>query len=592
MSFRWTSRSRRANRAGTALATLSSRKQAGQHRMLYQALEVLEDRTLLNAGPSSSPTYVVYNSGVGPDQSTSPQGFDPAQIRTAYGFDQVSIGGVAGNGAGQTIAIVDAFNQPDIVSDLHNFDQQFGLPDPPNFTVVNQNGQTSPLPMNAPAGTWGTEISLDVEWAHSMAPAANIIQVEANSAFDSDLIQTAVPTAADLPGVSVVSMSFGGPEFLGENSLDSVFTTPAGHTPVTFLASTGDSAAPGGYPAFSPNVVAVGGTSLFVNGDNSYNHETAWNLTGSGATQQGGGGGVSTQEQVPSYQSSLGLGFTGRSTPDISFDANPATGVAVYDSYDNGASTPWEQVGGTSLACPAWAGLMSIVNEARVAAGDGLLDGPSQTLPLLYSLPASAFHDITVGNNGFPAGPGYDLATGIGSPIAPQIVTDLAPLKVTVTAQPIVGAVEGLPLVAVELATFTDSTALFAASSYTALISWGDGTSTSLGIVNDLGGGTFSVTGSHTYNEEGSYTLTVSVINPTGASGQGSRHHDRVRRPAPAGYLCDADLASAGGRPAVDGRGRYVHRYRRRRPRIGLHGAHQLGRQRDEPGNAHSHRQR
>ena len=197
---------------------------------------------------------------------------------------------------------------------------------------------------------------------------------------------------------------------------------------MTFFASTGDSGAPGGYPAFSPNVVAVGGTSLFLNGDNSYNHEVGWS---------GSGGGTSTQEPQPSYQS--GLPYSGRSIPDVSFDADPNTGVAIYDSYDFGTATPWVQIGGTSLACPCWAGLMAIVNQERVDSGGTTLDGPTQTLPMLYGIYnnqvkySADFHDITTGNNGFPAGAGYDQVTGIGSPIANLLVPDLASSTVVTT---------------------------------------------------------------------------------------------------------------------------------------------------------------
>ncbi len=590
MSFRWTSRSRRAGRAGTALATSSRQTKASRHQRLFQALESLEDRTLLSAGPSSKPTFVVYDQGSSPAQTASPNGFTPNQIRTAYGVSQISIGGVAGDGAGETIAIVDAFNQPNIVSDLHNFDQQFGLPDPPSFTVVNQTGQTSPLPMNAPAGTWGTEISLDVEWAHSMAPKANIILVEANSALDSDLDAVAVPTAADLPGVSVVSMSFGGPEFLGETSLDPLFTTPAGHSPVTFLASTGDSAAPGGYPAFSPNVVAVGGTSLFLNGDNTYNHETAWNLTGSGATQQGGGGGVSTQEPVPSYQTALG--FSGRATPDISFDANPATGVAVYDSYDNGASTPWEQVGGTSLAAPAVAGLISIVDEARVAAGDGLLDGPSQTLPLLYALPASAPPTSRSATPRIPCR--SRLRPGDG-----PWKSDCSP--VCQRPRSAEGDRHGP-------ADFGGGGRASARRCRGRDVLGFDGGLRGLFVhrVDQLGRWNVDLARNgrksgrrHVQRDGLAHVQRGRVVHghrlgdqPDRGFRAGECRHERGRRAAGAGRLHLADCTGAGGRPAVDGRGRLVHRHRRGRAPDGLHGVDQLGRQRDEPGNHHVRRQR
>jgi hypothetical protein len=384
-------------------------------------LETLEDR-LLPAG--ATPTYLVDHQAVQPAYASAPVGLTAAEVRAAYGINQVSLGGVAGNGAGQTIAIIDAYDDPQFVdstsanfvnSDLHQFDLAMGLPDPPSFRKVAQDGSNNYPQQNA---GWDGEIALDVEWAHALAPEANIVLVEANSSSYSDLIAGAVNWARQQPGVSVVTMSFGGGEFAGESSLDGYFTTPAGHNGVTFVASTGDSGAPGGYPAFSPNVLAVGGTTLSVGSGGSYAGESAWS---------DGGGGLSTQEGQPAYQHGVVTqSSTQRAIPDVSFDADPTSGVAVYDTVNNSASAPWWQVGGTSLAAPAWAALIAITDQLRVASGQSTLDGPSQTLPAIYKLPASDFHDITTGSNGYAAGPGYDLATGRGSPIANRLIPDLA----------------------------------------------------------------------------------------------------------------------------------------------------------------------
>ena len=222
-------------------------------------------------------------------------------------------------------------------------------------------------------------------------------------------------------------MSFGRSESSDDAALNSVFTTPSGQPGVTFLASTGDSGAPGGFPAFSPNVVAVGGTTLTINSSTyAWVGETGWS---------GSGGGQSVYQSEPSYQS--GVQNSGwREIPDVAFDADPNTGVAVYDSYDYGSSSPWVQVGGTSLSSPCWAGLVAIANQLRASQGQGSLDGLSQTLPVLYGLPASDFHDITSGSNGgFSAGPGYDMVTGIGSPVANLLVPHLSTgLKMTVVS--------------------------------------------------------------------------------------------------------------------------------------------------------------
>ena len=213
------------------------------------------------------------------------------------------------------------------------------------------------------------EEALDVEWAHAIAPGAAIVLVECSSASGLDMYQGAV-TAAGLPGVSVVSMSWESGEFAGEKSFDADFTTPSGHQGVTFVASTGDGGSPGDYPAYSPNVVAVGGTSLYLNANDTYNSEAGWS---------GSGGGKSVYEAEPAYQD--GVQSTGlRTTPDVSFDANPNTGVAVYDSYNGTSATPWEQIGGTSMAAPSWAGLLAIANQGRAQEGVATFSGSSQAL--------------------------------------------------------------------------------------------------------------------------------------------------------------------------------------------------------------------
>ena len=169
--------------------------------------------------------------------------FNPAQIRAAYGIGNISFGSVTANGAGQTIAIVDAYNDPNIISDVVSFNslytlQQFNVTGGPTFKVENQNGQSTPLPSNATPGDWDVEESLDVEWAHTIAPLANIILFEAVS--NGNDLYTATIKAASTPGVSVVSMSWGGDETSSdlETSSDSMhFVTPAGHEGVTFVAS-------------------------------------------------------------------------------------------------------------------------------------------------------------------------------------------------------------------------------------------------------------------------------------------------------------------------------------------------------------------
>jgi subtilase family serine protease len=386
-----------------------------------------------------TPPHIILRSGL---PSPDPAAITPAQMKHAYCIDQIFYGGLPAQGAGQTIAIIAANDNPSLIgtndpnfvnSDLHQFDLQFGLPDPPSFIKINTSGGTVLPPANPVGSAFNTEADLDVEWAHALAPKANIILVEGlvtDTTSPFDFFAATVGEARSIPQVSVVSMSFtfaanGLPaEDPGEMALDPVFTTPAGHQGITFLGSTGDFGAPGGYPAYSPNVVAVGGTTLNIDAQGNYIGETGWGNGAASSTLGGSGGGISQFEREPAFQRSVqNTGF--RTIPDVSMDADPATGVPVYDAFDNPGSGPWETVGGTSLSCPMWAALISIADEGRILIGQGTLDGPTQTLPQLYALPKTDFHDIVSGNNGFPAGPGYDLVTGIGSPVACRLIPDL-----------------------------------------------------------------------------------------------------------------------------------------------------------------------
>ncbi len=372
--------------------------------------------------------------------------YAPAQVRTAYGVNSLPL-----DGTGQTIAIVDAYDDPNVFQSLDAFDVQFGTttggpnlfqqygPGSSFLSVINQEGQANALPPvdpNGPGGAnWELEEALDVEWVHATAPGAKIILVEANSDSLADLMASAA-TAAAQPGVSVVSMSWGFPEGLSVDAADEALynqdlSTPAGHQGVTFVASTGDNGtADEEFPAFSPNVVAVGGTSLYLNADGSYGSETGW---GSGADGQGGapfgsGGGVSQYQAEPTFQTAVqSTGF--RTIPDVSLVADPNTGAWIADTYNLSADNPWAIVGGTSLSAPTWAGLIALSNQGRVANGLATLNSssPTETQQALYNLPNSDFNDITSGSNGgFSAGVGYDLVTGLGTPVANQLVTDLA----------------------------------------------------------------------------------------------------------------------------------------------------------------------
>ena len=396
---------------------------------------------------------------------TAPDGgvaYGPAQLRGAYGVNSLAY-----DGTGQTIAIIDAYDDPDIYQAADQFDALFGTtasgaslydqygPASAFLSVVNQAGQPTPLPAVDPTGAgvanWESEEALDVEWAHAMAPGAQVVLVEANSQSLADLM-SAAGAAAHLPGVTVVSMSWGFPEgqavlAADEALYDGDLTTPAGHIPVTFVASTGDfGAADPEYPAFSPNVVAIGGTSLTLNADDSYNSEVGWGYYSDAVGAFiASGGGISAYEPQPAYQN--GVQSTGyRTTPDVALVADPNTGAWIADTYNLPADNPMEVVGGTSLSAPAWAGLIALVDQGRVAAGLPTLssNGGTTIQAALYSAPVGGFNAILGGSNGaYTASTGYNYVTGLGTPVANVLIPSL--IAYQGTAAPNATAASGGP---------------------------------------------------------------------------------------------------------------------------------------------------
>jgi len=350
--------------------------------------------------------------------SNNPTGILPREFKDAYGFNNIP-----NQGQGQTIALVDAYVDPNIVSDLQFYASYFNLA-PCNFQVVQ---------VGNPGDNegWGLEESLDVQQACALAPQAKIILFQANSSSFADLL-TAVGVASSSPyNANVVSMSWGGGEFNGEQQSDSYFCNITNSNgPVTFVAATGDGGHGTIYPSVSPCVIAAGGTTLnlasALPGPNplsiDYGTESAWS---------GSGGGVSEFESQMSWQNPACATWstTNRCVPDIASDANPNTGVPVYDSYGYGG---WVQVGGTSVATPDWASFFTLVNSLRAAQSKPLLSQVAQDLYTGYygSNYTTLFHDITTGTNGScgsqcDAGPGYDLVTGIGSYQAKYLYSNL-----------------------------------------------------------------------------------------------------------------------------------------------------------------------
>ncbi len=361
-------------------------------------------------------------------------GYSPQQLQQAYGFNKITFNGgaVQGDGTGQTIAIVDAFDNPYALQDLQAFDQQFGLPDPGPTTFSFQTLYAQGSQPTTDTG-WALEMDLDVEWAHAIAPKANIILVEAADNSDANLY-AADQFAASQPGVVVVSNSWGQSEYTTERNDDINFTTPSGHAPVSFVFSSGDSGKPGGYPAYSPNVVSVGGTTLNLDSAGNWLSETGWGNGSLSFLLGGSGGGISKYEPKPAYQKPVKQSSTKRTNPDISYNADPNTGVAVYSQLNGG----WQQVGGTSAGAPQIAAMIAIVDQGRLYNSTASQQGPLGTNDLLTKLyqvnQLTDFHDITKGNNGYAAAKGYDLVTGRGSPVANLLVRDLVSTVATTSA--------------------------------------------------------------------------------------------------------------------------------------------------------------
>jgi len=336
-------------------------------------------------------------------------GLTPAQVTHAYGLDGIafttSAGTTKGDGSGQVIALIEAYHDPTIATDLQTFDQTYDLP-APTLIVANQAGTVT-------NSGWALEESLDVEWAHAIAPGAVILVVEAQSQSRPSLLR-AVTAAENTPGVDAISMSWGFNEFAKEASNNSYFTTPAGHQGITFVAASGDSGPQGGaeWPAVSPNVLAVGGTTLNVSPTGNYQFESAW---------VDSSGGYSRYQAEPGYQRSV-QATSRRSTPDVAFDGDPDTGVAVYETSLATGLGSWFTVGGTSLGTPAWAAIIAIADQGRALSGQGSLDGPTQTLPRLYALASTDFNVIAPLLHS--AG-GANTSTGLGTPVGPSLIADL-----------------------------------------------------------------------------------------------------------------------------------------------------------------------
>jgi subtilase family serine protease len=321
---------------------------------------------------------------------STPQGMTPSEIKKLY---NLSVSNQPSTGGKGTIVIVGAYNDTAIEQDLASFDTTFKLP-----ACTTKNGCFTRHFMGSSGSdnaNWDLETALDVEWAHAIAPSAKILLVEAKTASGANLI-SAIDYAAAQKSATAISMSWGGAEFQEETSLDSHFKSASG---APFFASSGDNGAGASWPAASPNVIGVGGTSLSVSKSGALIKESAW---------QGSGGGVSAYEKAPAFQVSYSIPKSGgmRAVPDVSYDADPASGFPIIH---NGI---WHTVGGTSAGAPQWAAIASL---GKGASNTNFYADKSSTSN------ASYFRDIVSGANGTcgyfcTARARYDYVTGLGTP--------------------------------------------------------------------------------------------------------------------------------------------------------------------------------
>jgi kumamolisin len=336
---------------------------------------------------------------VQPMGTAGPTGQTPATMWTLYVNTAGGTPGPVGYGS-KVIAIVDAYHYATALQDFNTFSKQFALPTEPS---TNPTAPTNEFFQVVYAGAkqprancgWAQEAALDIEWAHAMAPGAKIILVEANSNSYRDLFK-AVDKATQLvqaAGGGQVSMSWGGTEFSTEGSYDSHFPLNGG---VVYFASSGDTGGVVIYPSVSPFVVAAGGTTIT---SLSARTENGWG---------GSGGGVSQYEGKPNFQG--GLPGTKRMVPDISYDADPNTGVSVYDSTACQGYVGWMVFGGTSVSSPALAGIMN-------SAASFSVDSQAQLTQTYTKIGTGSYYDVLLGTaGGNTAKSGYDLVTGVGTP--------------------------------------------------------------------------------------------------------------------------------------------------------------------------------
>ncbi len=376
--------------AGLATAGPAGAAAAGSHQAHVKRLCSVAHAGMM-ACNALERTDIVQKLALSPN--ATPDGYGPSDLTSAYNLP-------TGGGAGKTIAIVDAQDDPNAESDMATYRAQYGLPSCTTgngcFSKVDERGGSD---YPAADSGWAGEISLDLDMVSAIAPNAHIILVEADQATMDDL-GTAVNEAVAL-GAGYVSNSYGGGEDSSDTSADSQYFD---HPGTVITASAGDSGYGVEYPAASPGVTSVGGTSLNQDGSARGWSESVW---GSDFGGEGTGSGCSSVEPKPSWQSDGDC--SGRTVADVSAVADPNTGVAVYDTYQ---ASGWNVYGGTSASSPIIASVYALA---------GTPSGGSNPASFPYAHTGS-LNDVTSGANGScsdylcAAGPGYDGPTGLGTP--------------------------------------------------------------------------------------------------------------------------------------------------------------------------------
>jgi len=374
------------NSATSATSNLATPSVRGQQPDTIQGTvrgNIIIPDTTQPQGPGFAHTNHLVLNGHSTVQPAAFSGWSPSQMRTCYG--------ISGNGSG-TIAIVDAYDDKYALADFNTFSAQYGLAQETSTDVTNPSNQH--LQVVYASGSkprfnsgWSQEESLDIEWAHAMAPNAKIVLIEAASNSNNNLY-----SADDLAASygHQCSNSWGGGESSSETGTDSHFN----HSGTVYFFSGGDNGGSIEYPSSSPNVVACGGTTVSLNANGTRSNETAWSGTGCGH---------SAYEAIPSFQSGLSDG-SHRGTDDISAVADPNTGVSVH------WNTGWYIFGGTSVACPM---LAAMCNDS----GTNRSGGPAENAAIYAARGGSSLFDVTSGTAGsFSAHSGWDYPTGCGTP--------------------------------------------------------------------------------------------------------------------------------------------------------------------------------